>query len=245
MMRFFQDTFDSQILGCNAYKLFIDDEFLSKEKVENVLRENKMDVLFSFVRFSDTNISYFEDNHYKLISIRSTYKYSNPSQQKTRMVPDGFLLKTGKQKADSIAPSDIIKIAEILGNTSRYFKDKKIPHEKSLQLYATWIQNSIFNGYADESLILMKDNCLAGIHTLKIKNGIGYIDLIGICHEYQNIGLGKVLLQKGIEWLQKQNVKQIEVVTEAENIPATAFYQKNGFVISNIELIYHKHFSTI
>ena len=242
MIKFFQDKFDTEILGCDVFKLFIDEEIDQKQQLENLLREHKMDLLCGFVKFSDANISFFENNNFNLISIRSTYKYANQSQPKTITIPEGFTLKTGQQNADDINSADIIEIANVLGNTSRYFKDKKIQTEKSLQLYITWIENSIFRGYANECLLLMENNRLAGIHTLKIKNNTGYVDLIGVCNNYQGMGLGKILLYKGIEWLQKQNVEKIEVVTEAENIPATVFYQKNGFIVDNIELIYHKHF---
>lgn len=242
MIKLFPDKFDTEILGCNVFKLFIDEDIDQKQQIENLLQENTMDLLCGFVKFSGTNISFFEDNKFNLISIRSTYRYTNQSQPKTITIPEGFILKTGQQKAGAINPSDILEIAGVLGNTSRYFKDKKINPEKSLQLYTTWIENSIFRGYANECLLLMEGNRLAGIHTLKIKNNTGYVDLIGVCNNYQGMGLGKVLLYKGIEWLQKQNVEKIEVVTEAENIPAIVFYQKNGFIVDNIELIYHKHF---
>jgi ribosomal protein S18 acetylase RimI-like enzyme len=133
-------------------------------------------------------------------------------------------------------------MAEILGRTSRYFKDKQISPKTSLQLYVTWIENSIFNGYANQCVLLMKDNRLAGIHTMKLKNGTGVVDLIGLGKDFQNMGFGKTLLEEGIKWMQKQDVDTIEVITEAENIPATAFYQKNGFIMKDIELVYHKHF---
>jgi ribosomal protein S18 acetylase RimI-like enzyme len=242
MIKLFQDKFDTEILGCNVFKLFVDEEIKQKQQLEDQLREHKMDLLCGFTKFSADNISFFECNKFNLISLRTTYGYTGMSKQKIVTIPEGFTLRTGQQKQSDINPSDIIEIANVLGNTSRYFKDKKIDTEKSLQLYITWIENSIFRGYANECLLLMEGNRLAGIHTLKIKNNTGYVDLIGVCNNYQGMGLGKILLYKGIEWLQKQNVEKIDVVTEAENIPATAFYQKNGFIVNNIELIYHKHF---
>jgi len=43
-------------------------------------------------------------------------------------------------------------------------------------------------------------------------------------------GIGTALLQAAENWLQKKNISRLEMTVMAHNIPAIAFYQKNGFV---------------
>ena len=132
-------------------------------------------------------------------------------------------------------------MADIIGSTSRYFKDKQIPREKAMEIYVTWINNSIYNRYANESFFIMKGDKLTGLVTLKVKDNNGCIDLIGVHNDFQGLGLGKLLLQRGIQYFVDGGAGGIFVVSEGENIPATAFYQKTGFVINKVELVYHRH----
>ena len=241
MMQFFQDDFDTKILGCNVFKLIVNGD-ADHQILENLIRDSEVELLCGFVKFSSSNISFFENHKFSLTSIRSTYTLSGKHKPRLGSLPEDFTIETGPQQPTDIEHSDIVEIAEVLGNTSRYFKDNQIPRTASLQLYITWIENSIFNEYADHSILLIKDKHLVGLHTMKVKEDTGIIDLIGLCNGFQKLGLGRTLLEKGIEWMKKRNVATIEVITEAENIAATAFYQRNGFIVKNTELVYHKHF---
>ena len=77
--------------------------------------------------------------------------------------------------------------------------------------------------------------------TLKVKDGIGDIDLIGVLSAFQGKGFGSFLLLQAVSSFQSNNIRDIVVVTEGENIPANALYQLNGFVLSSVALAYHRH----
>ena len=52
-----------------------------------------------------------------------------------------------------------------IGESSRYFKDKNIPENMSMKIYGDWINNSLYNSYADEVIFIMNGNELAGLIT--------------------------------------------------------------------------------
>ena len=177
------------------------------------------------------------------MSIRNTYKLagSGYTARSTQKLDDRFKVLQYSKDKPKISKPDILRFARIIGATSRYFHDSAIPKIYAERLYVRWIENSL-KGYADECFMVMRGGRLAGLITLKIKEAAGYIDLIGVGENYQGIGLGGVLASRSIEYFKSKNIKNIFVVTEGENLQANIFYQKNGFITQNVELVYHKHF---
>jgi ribosomal protein S18 acetylase RimI-like enzyme len=240
-MIFYKENFDSDVFQTNVYRIIfpsnLDDMELFNKKVSE-----KNSIYYCFTPFSLSNISLLEKSSFNLMSIRTTYKLKNlPYASKETHIED-YVIKEYIQKNElEISDERIIELSNTIGKTSRYFADKKLTKKKALSLYIQWIKNSIYNNYADKIFFVLFKNTLIGIITLKIKENNGYIDLIGILPDHQRKGLGEVLLRKGVEWLKNAQCSDILVVTEGENINANKFYQKNGFIIDDIELVYHKH----
>lgn len=244
MLKLYQDNFDSNIFGGRVYKMFFDKKVVSDKTISDVLKNHKISYLYCFTNVFDSNIFILEKLGFRLISIRNTYKRTSGKAVKTLAIPKGFRVLTGFKGKNKLKNRDIENIAKIIGRTSRYFKDKKLPQRKCLKLYMDWIKNSLYHGYADESYLVFKKKILAGIITLKIKPEGGYVDLIGIFPRFQNRGLGKLLLQLGDNYLIDKKIKNMYAVTEGENVPANRFYQKNNFILDDVKLVYHKSFKS-
>ncbi|NJM40545.1 MAG: GNAT family N-acetyltransferase [Anaerolineae bacterium] len=108
-------------------------------------------------------------------------------------------------------------------------------------MYVAWLNNSVFNGYAVDSVLAFQGERLIGIHTVKTKQGVGIVDLIGIIPDLQNAGLGGALLKGGFDIMRAHGATRVEVVTENENIQGSRFYQKNGFRLTDMKLVWHRH----
>lgn len=245
MINFYKEEFDTKIIGKNVFKLFVEGEITNEREISNLLKDDNIDIVFCFCPLLNRNSSILEDLGFRLISIRSIYKMLPVHELKTTQddLIDFQIIQNSKS-SEKFNPGDIENMARIIGSTSRYFKDEFIPQEKSLKLYAEWLNNSIYNHYADEVFsIVGKDGKLIGIITLKIKNNTGFLDLLGIHNDFQGQGLGKILLQKGIQYFFDKNIKEIIAVVGGENIPINIFYQKNNFITTQTDLIYHKHFN--
>lgn len=242
MIKFYKDGFDSNIFGGNIYKLFIDKKIESEDVITNLLKNKDISYIFCFTTFNNFNIDILTKLGFRLISIRNIYKKIFDKVNPSLKIPAGYKIFRNSKRQIELSDIQITDIANVIGNTSRYFKDNKLPKKKSLNLYRNWIKNSLYRGYADESFVIFKNKSLAGIITLKIKPEGGYVDLIGIAREFQNKGLGGVLLQKGVKYLLGKKIKNMYTITEGENVPASRFYQKNGFILDDVQLVYHKNF---
>jgi len=244
MIRLYRDSFDSDIFAGNIYKLFIDEKIESEDVITGLFKNKDISYIYCFTTFENSNIDILNRLGFRFISIRSTYKLSLKNSFFEPKIPEGFQVLKNSEKHVKVTDEEMLSVAKLIGNTSRYFKDNNLPREKSISLYITWIKNSLYRGYADEAFVILKDRDLAGMITLKIKPEGGYIDLIGIKEGFQNKGLGQVLFQRGVEYLLGKNIKSMYTVTEGENIIANRFYQKNGFILEDLKLVYHKWIKT-
>ena len=240
MIKLYRDSFDSDIFAGNIYKLFIDEKIESEDVITNPFKNKDISYIYCFTTFENSNIDILNRLGFRLISIRSTYKLALKNGFIELKIPEGFRVLKNSEKHVMLTDKETLSIAKLIGNTSRYFRDNNLPREKSISLYAAWIKNSLYRGYADETFVILKDRDLAGMITLKIKPEGGYIDLIGIKERFQNKGLGQVLFQKGVEYLLGKNIKSMYTITEGENIIANRFYQKNDFILEDVQLVYHK-----
>lgn len=242
MIKFYQDKFDSEALGRKVFKLYLDRSINNEKELLSIFNQHRVDVIFCFSAFSNKNIAILEKLNFSLASLRNTYKFSSATADRAVKLDNRFKILPNSKDKPKVARSDILSLAKVIGSTSRYFHDKNIPKSRAHRLYVKWIENSLDDNYADESFCLLLKNKLIGLATVKIKDGDGFIDLLGVNRAYQNMGLGSILARRAVNYLKNQKINDIFVITEGENLAANIFYQKRGFIINKIELVYHKHF---
>lgn len=245
-MIFNKEDYDTKILKNDTFKLLLGNDIISEKDLLKLFSTERIDIIFCFAKFSTNNIALLDKLEFNLISTRVTYRLLNLDnyKKKSENIHKGYSIVRNSERKFDLKPENTEEIAQVIGSTSRYFKDKLIKPKKSLEIYTRWIENSLYNHYANESfLVTAKNNELIGLVTLKVKGKNGFIDLIGIREEFQKFGLGKVLLYEGVRYFMKNNIEDIFVITEGENVVANAFYQKNGFVVCDFDLVYHKHFN--
>lgn len=237
----YHDRFDSQMLGRAVYKLQLRDEVADVAALRALYAHEPAQVIFCFSEYSPRNIAALQADGFNFISIRNVYEVSLKTSVAAAKIDSDVALVMASAGVPELPPQDLLGLAEVLGETSRYFKDLRIPRENGLKVYQNWLHNSLYNGYANDVVLAMKSGSLAGIHTLKWKNGKGIVDLIGVQPRHQQHGLGRALLQAGLRTFAANGIDCVEVVTEGENVPASRFYQKNGFLLRSVQLVWHKH----
>lgn len=238
-MKLTRDDFDSTIFEQDVYRLSIDAHSDLKEVITNVT-SIKNGIIFGFTKVDYDCILTFEKLGFHLINIRSTYCLSS-----ARLVDQNLSseFKVVKHTNESIDEKDIALLAKVILQETRYGKDSAIPLEISSKVYVNWIKNSLYKGFSSGSFIVVHGNRLIGICTTKIKEDLSEIDLLCVLPDYRGKGIGKALIKAAVAFLSNKQDKPIYVVTSGENIPANSLFQKNGFVIHNVELVYHKHLS--
>jgi len=239
MIQYNKDDFDSNIFNKNVYKLFLKQEIDTEDIL--FISDNIPDIVFCFSIFSNRNIRILEDLGFRFISIRTSYHL----EFKEKVVPKkekNITIKEFGESGESVSKDDIRQLSDIIGKKSRYFKDPDVPRQIGKRIYFEWLNNSLFKGYADTVFLLYKKKEIAGLVSLKKQKEKGYIDLIGVKDNFQNKGFGTLLVGKAISTFIDYGINDIYVITEGENLQANYFYQKNGFRIQNVELVYHKHY---
>lgn len=134
--------------------------------------------------------------------------------------------------------NNLLSLALDAGFDSRFKKDPRFTAWFE-PLYKLWITNSLNGSMADAVLVYESENSLVGMVTCKIKNGTGSIGLIATDSHIRGKGVGSSLIQATDAFYISKGVKYSTVVTQATNIQACRFYEKNGFTLIKKEFVYH------
>ena len=77
---------------------------------------------------------------------------------------------------------------------------------------------------------------LAGrIRMLKWWNQFGYVEDLVVNPEYRGMGIGRKLLERGIQWARENDFPGVMLETQDDNVPACTLYQSCGFVLSGFD----------
>jgi ribosomal protein S18 acetylase RimI-like enzyme len=80
------------------------------------------------------------------------------------------------------------------------------------------------------------DGKLAGrIRMLKWWNQFGYVEDLVVNPEYRGLGIGRKLLECGIQWARENDFPGVMLETQDDNVPACMLYQSCGFVLSGFD----------
>ena len=79
---------------------------------------------------------------------------------------------------------------------------------------------------------------LLGYHWTKVQERVGEVYAIGVLPEARGKHLGTALFRRGLEHLARAGIEQVELYVEADNSPALAVYQRQGFQISERHVQY-------
>lgn len=71
-------------------------------------------------------------------------------------------------------------------------------------------------------------------------NQFAYIDDIVVNPEYRGTGIGRALLEHGIQWARENNFPGVMLETQDDNVPACTLYQKYRFVLSGFDSSVYK-----
>jgi ribosomal protein S18 acetylase RimI-like enzyme len=235
---FRQDAFDTAKLGCRVFKLWLHEDAPEAAVLAQIIDASAADLVCCFSAYSAPNIALVQSLGFRLISVRQTYERDLVSEMEIPVLA-GFEVSLA-QPGESLEPLRLRSLAEIIGLSSRYFKDPGIPRARSQALYEAWLSNSL-SGYADAVVLGKQGDDVLGIHTLRIGQGVGVVDLIGVEARAQSSGLGSALLLHGLRECAGRGVVKARVVTEGENVGASRFYQRHGFLLCSTELVWHWH----
>ena len=240
--RWFKDEFDSKLLEKPVHKLIILEEISDDSAITDCVHSAPAPgMVCCFTPHQPRMLAWLKKEGFDLITTRNTYQLKLPNANADQEQAAGMrILKKGELPHDSVLKSFDSLMAEIIPK-SRFAKDALIPVAKAWEIYRQWLFNSFFNGFADEYFVIEAQGEYVGLITLKIREAWGFIDLIVVDRKFQGMKIGKTLLRLAKSFMADRGIGILKVETEGENIQSNVFYQRNGFVLENFELVFHKH----
>jgi len=131
----------------------------------------------------------------------------------------------------------LLSMALQSGGHSRYYTDKRFPLDVFLNLYETWITNSLNGTIATDVIAYVDDNRVDGFITYKHKDDQVTIGLVDVDNTVKGKGIGSKLMQSFLSLFPVWT--KIEVATQLANSAACRYYEKNGFTVESVTNIYH------
>lgn len=128
-----------------------------------------------------------------------------------------------------------------LGTTfylTRFHRDTNIGVDKASQLWIEYVKN--FTPDSHKHIFVAKLNKkISGIILLKEEEKTAEICFVSVVKDFQNKGIGSILIKEVIEWVLKRN-SVIVAGTQSVNVNALNFYIKNGFLIKESHIAMHR-----
>jgi GNAT superfamily N-acetyltransferase len=66
-------------------------------------------------------------------------------------------------------------------------------------------------------------------------NNFAYVDDVTVNPEFRGRGIGRALLERGIQWARENNFPGVMLETQQDNVPACTLYQSCGFVLHGFD----------
>jgi dTDP-4-amino-4,6-dideoxy-D-galactose acyltransferase len=171
-------------------------------------------------------------------SLGETERHSGSAEMQERGRRQGALIEpyTGATAGD-----DLIRLALAAGVYSRFRVDPRCPREKFESLYRLWIERSVRHELADEVLAarMSPESPACGMITLTMSEAVGSIGLIAVDDQVRGQGVGRALVEAGLDWMRSRGAREARVVTQGANEPACRLYRRSGFAVGRVEQVYH------
>ena len=137
-------------------------------------------------------------------------------------------------------------IARMSHHDTRFFKDRRFPLARAEALYAEWIRRDL---ELNQVLVVTRDEPMqtpAGYITCQLDSAtrLGRIGLIAVAEDQQGKGLGRTLVEAGLNFFRAAQCPVVNVATQASNLRAQRLYQAAGFRSCESSVWFHRWSST-
>src|SRR5262249_7436851 len=125
MLTVTRDDFDSSLLDKAVYRIAPSEVITSENELMEAVPEGTGTITYFFSPFSPPSFEVLARATFCLISVRQTY-----SLRAIPAVAAGpWAVKWLAEMRDELEPGELANLAALIGESSRYFKDPRIPKE--------------------------------------------------------------------------------------------------------------------
>ena len=104
------------------------------------------------------------------------------------------------------------------------------------------VDSSTYIAHPDRTIYLayMDDELAGQIRIMKYWNGYGYIGDIAVDAKHRRQGVGRLLIQRAIEWARDKGFPGIMLETQNNNVAACRLYESCGFELGGFDVYLYK-----
>jgi ribosomal protein S18 acetylase RimI-like enzyme len=144
------------------------------------------------------------------------------------------------READPERDQELLDVAERSFRYSRFHLDPEVPQAVADRIKRDWVWSYLNGLRGDELLVAVKDERPVGFLCGLPRDDVRVIDLIGVAPEAQGLGAGRSLVRAFHERAAGR-CDAVEVGTQVANTPATAFYERLGYLAVRAAYDLHMH----
>lgn len=204
--------------------------------VEEWAHSQKIDCLYLLAECDPATMRLASGSGFRFVDIRSTFEI-NISQHISSEKGWPFRMATVE---------DLPELRRIAGEShrgSRFYADGNFSPAACDELYRAWIEKSVRDtNFATAVMVAEAEGRAVGYISSLISGDRAQIGLVGLDSDHRGRGWGEKLVHHALSWLSNQGAMKVTVVTQGSNISAQRLYQKCGFLVSSVDLWYHRWF---
>ncbi len=228
---------DSEIFGYPVAKILPDKLTIEElAQITSQLKEDKVRLAFWASDPDDAESQRAARRFHGFLADKKVTFVIDIGQIPKRAINNGWEIE---EYAETMPCSDLENLAIEVGRYSRFRVDPRIPKGTFLDMYRTWIRNSVNRQVADMVLVVRQSGRVVGMVTLGVKNGRGDIGLFAVDPVMRRKNLGVSLVFAAQEWTRRSGLRYGQVVTQGKNVAACKLYEKCGYAIDKVEYFYH------
>lgn len=150
------------------------------------------------------------------------------------------VLEISEFQLDILTP-ELLEIAFLSGNLSRFKLDPSLPTGSFEKLYETWLTKTLNNRPESAIYTYQSDGRIVGLITAEWHEAKCTIGLLAVLQTYRGLGIATALIRHVKDICITNKVDSIEVKTQLSNTSARALYLKNSFTEHDRSFLYHAH----
>lgn len=230
------DSWLSDILGREVYKIVIDKHLLKKEnlaKLKNL--QSKKVFLYAKVPVDDLqSVKVLEDRRFHLVD--------------TNVILEKFLSRearlTGRVSLRLAEPKDEIPLVALARKSfqfSRFHLDSHFSKETADHIKGEWVRN-YFQGRRGQNMVVavLNRGPKGFLQLIEIKKDVLMIDLIATAKDMRNKGVACDMIQFAQSHCGR-GFKRMAVGTQITNVASLCLYEKLGFQMKESFYVFHYH----